>query len=159
MLFEQMKFCRNVLNVLNSLATLVSLTLWPEDQRLSPIDQWVLARTDMSCPLDVLEAILSDIADDILHFGWLRQIVRDAYPRLKVADVSDIVVAAVKELERCHVIVVGDAREIDGKVQILTWNVSGDELEKRMRFVIDKAENAVGSSFCFWIQSSSDVAT
>jgi len=103
----------------------------------------------MSPTADMLAEIESQLQDDILHFGWLCQIARDHCPSVTDSEIVDCVTAAVTHLAKDRVIVVGDAVESNGIVQIQPWTIPQETLPARI------AETVTGSKdreFCFWIQ-------
>ena len=103
----------------------------------------------MSRSPDILAEIKSQLQDDILHFGWLCQIARDLYPSFTDSEIVGCVTAAVTHLAKDRAIVVGDATESDGVVQIQPWTIEQEKLPARL------TETVTGSKdreFCFWIQ-------
>jgi hypothetical protein len=103
----------------------------------------------MSPSPDILAEIKSQLQADILHFGWLRQIARDLCPSFTDSQIEDCVAAAVTHLAKDRVIVVGDAAEVDGIVQIQPWTVPQEKLAARLTETITGSKDR---ELCFWIQ-------
>jgi len=88
--------------------------------------------------------ILSQLEDDILSFGWLRQL---AAPDLKEEAVFDAAVTLVDS----GIVVIGDAKSERGMVIIEKWRETGDDLKGKMRHRVDSASDLDRYS-CFWLQ-------
>ena len=104
----------------------------------------------------MLAEIESQLQDDILHFGWLCQIAKDHCPSFTDSEIVDCVSDAVTHLAKDRVIVIGDAAERNGIVQIQPWTTPAETLSARI------AEAVTGSThreFCFWIQLTKHYAT
>src|SRR5262245_55991534 len=98
---------------------------------------------------DILAEIESQLQDDILHFGWLCQIARDHCPSFTDSEIVDCVSAAVTHLAKDRVIVVGDAAESNGIVQIQPWTIPQETLPARITEAVTGSKDR---EFCFWIQ-------
>ena len=90
------------------------------------------------------------LKQDILAFGWMLQVARLQHPGGVEADWVNAVFDAVVRLKAGEEIVVGTARNIDGKVQIEAWPEQGRKLRERLA---QTSESSVGldRDFCFWI--------
>ena len=98
---------------------------------------------------DILAEIESQLQDDILHFGWLCQIARDHCPSFTDSEIVGCVTAAVTQLAKDRAIVVGDAAESNGMVQIRPWTIPPEKLSARLTETITDSQDR---EFCFWIQ-------
>lgn len=95
--------------------------------------------------------MVSQLNDDILHCGWLCQIVRLQNPAFTDRKCLDYAVNAVLLLHRERTIVVGDTLDIEGMICIQPWPDSNEDLRIRLRSAVFNADDQ-DRSFCFWIQ-------
>jgi hypothetical protein len=98
---------------------------------------------------DINAEIASQLNHDILYFGWLCQIVRDLRPSFTEYQIVECVLAAIAHLVDDQSIVIGDAKEINGTVQIEPWHTPITELHGKMT---EKIACSRDRDFCFWIQ-------
>ena len=105
----------------------------------------------MSVDHELVAEIESQLDDDILYFAWLCQIVRIQNPAYTETRCVESVLDAVMHLIQSQTIVMGDAREIDGRVRIQPWPESNQELRTRMESAIADSTDR-DRDFCFWIQ-------
>ena len=105
----------------------------------------------MSVSPEVVAEIKSQLADDILHYGWLYQIVRAECPAQSDEQCVESVLDGIMLLHQSGLIVVGNAREVDGKVVVQPWQESNHELRVRLASTI-AASAEMDRDFCFWIQ-------
>lgn len=99
---------------------------------------------------EIASEIRLQLKEDILYFGWMVQIARLQNPGGVEADWVNAVFDAIVLLAAGDEIVVGKARNVDGKVQIEAWPEQGRELRERL---VQSSESSVGMDrdFCFWV--------
>jgi hypothetical protein len=90
------------------------------------------------------------LTEDILYFGWIVQIARLQNPGGVEADWVSAVDDAIVLLAAGDEIVIGNAKNLDGRVQIESWPEKGQALRERLE---RSRESAVGldRDFCFWV--------
>jgi hypothetical protein len=99
---------------------------------------------------ELAEEIRFQLNGDILYLGWMVQIARLQNPGGVEADWVGAVYDAIVLLASGGEIVVGNARNLDGRVHIESWPEKGQELRDRL---VRSTESAVGldRDFCFWV--------
>lgn len=112
----------------------------------------------MAVDQELVHEIGKQLQDDILHFGWIRQIASLQHPDYDAAQCVESVMDAVVYLHETQVIVIGDAHESDGVVLIRPWQESGSDLRKRAQFAMSEPL-ARDRDFCFWIQLTKHFAS
>jgi len=107
---------------------------------------------------ELIRKIEEQLHDDILHFGWIRQIASLRHPGNDASQCVESVMDAVLYLHQKQVIVIGDAHEIDGVVLIRPWQESGSALRNRAWSAVSESL-AKDRDFCFWIQLTKHFAS
>lgn len=87
----------------------------------------------MSAGQELLAEIVDQLENDILHFAWLRQIVRLRAPWHTETEQIKMLVDAVTRLHHKGTIIVGAAREADGIVLVDPWPEQNHELKAKNR--------------------------
>lgn len=92
------------------------------------------------------DEVLNHLDDDILSFGWLRQMAeRDfGYP---IAASRRAVIEMVFDLVQARIAVVGSAQSRGGMVIIQPWSEKGEALIEKMNQELD----AVPPEECDWV--------
>jgi hypothetical protein len=98
-------------------------------------------------------AIMDQLKDDILDFGWLVQLARLQNPDRANSDHIRMVINCVACLHNEGKMVVGSAHINNGLVLIDPWPETSENLQRRMKRAI---RDSVGDdrNYCFWIQRS-----
>ncbi|MEZ6094950.1 MAG: hypothetical protein R3C03_12090 [Pirellulaceae bacterium] len=102
--------------------------------------------------------ITCQLEDDVLDYAWMVQIARLQKPERSEKDWTNAVLDSVIKLHNDGSIVVGNAYQSDGMVQINPWPEENDALRKRMMSEIAKYNGSDDQAFCFWVQLSEHFA-
>jgi hypothetical protein len=97
------------------------------------------------------EEALRQLGDDILSFGWLRQIA-ERYFRHQVGAESRLAVFdLVQDLVESGIVVVGSARNNGSIVLIDPWHEKGEALRTRLEREVEAASPG-DQDWVFWLQ-------
>jgi len=99
---------------------------------------------------ELAKEIEFQLKEDILYFAWMVQIARTQNPGGTEADWANAVDDAIILLQSTNEIVVGTAKQVNGRVEIEGWPEKGKDLRERMNRC---RESAAGRDrdFCFWV--------
>jgi len=99
---------------------------------------------------ELAKEIEFQLKEDILYFAWMVQIARTQNPGGTEADWANAVGDAIILLQSTNEIVVGTAKQVNGRVEIEGWPEKGKDLRERMNRC---RESAAGRDrdFCFWV--------
>lgn len=107
---------------------------------------------------ELVTEITCQLEGDILYYGWMIQIARLQKPERSEIDCRNAVLDSVIKLHNGGSIVVGNAQQSDGMVQINPWPEENDALRTRMMSEIAKYNGSDDQAFCFWLQLSEHFA-
>ena len=106
----------------------------------------------------LFDEIKLQLEDDILSFGWLRQLANTQNSERPESECVDAVISTVLKLHSDRQIVIGNAYESDNTVLVSSWTETNDVLAAKMRSETIRLDGTDDQQFCFWIQSIVDFA-
>jgi hypothetical protein len=105
----------------------------------------------MNSTLNLEAEIREQLEDDILYFGWLRQLAESEMESASPNQRQDAVLDISVRLVDASVAVLGSAERQKDLVVIQPWSERGHALRERIQKCIVSASTA-DRDFCFWVQ-------
>lgn len=107
----------------------------------------------MSIDEDLVADILHQLQNDILHFGWMVNMVKRHQPDFTEQQAIDKLLQVVVQMHADGQIVVGQSNSKDGVMVIDAWPEKGQQLLERLVETIGQYED-LARDFCFWIEDA-----
>src|SRR5450432_3247724 len=107
----------------------------------------------MISPHAFRDEVIRQLEDDILSFGWLRQMAELDFGHPAGANSREAVFDLVCSLVDSGLAVVGDAKNEGKKILIYPWCERGEALKEKMARELDEASSK-DQNWVFWLQLS-----
>ena len=101
------------------------------------------------------DEVVKQLHDDILSYGWLRQIAETQFGIPTNASSQREILDVFVSLIDSGSVVIGEARNEDGMVLIHSWSERGESLMTRIETVLEEASEE-DRNWVFWLQLRSD---